>query len=379
MKILCRIMVIAICVVLSACSRHDKKSDEHLVTLSSQSLSNNLFYSGIIHPLKAVVIPNLVDGVIVDMPFQYGESVKAGQLLFMISSEKFLTDYKSALMQYIKSKNDFDTTKTQLTEAKFLHKNELISDDDFKTKQSNYYAAQLALLQARDLLDNLLHQLNIKNIDLYKLTIADIDKINQVMNLQKGPEKYLRILAPASGVVLSPIKSEEDNKKIAKGDTVKQGDVLALIGDMSGLSVNIKVNELTINRLKPGQKVKVTGIAFPDETLEGEIRKVDTQGEITNGSVPQFNVEVIVRQLSLAEQNDIHVGMSAKVEIAIDEKAKLMVPFNAVVEKNGDSFVKRAEKNGRVTLALVKTGKTTMDAIEILSGLNVGDKIVVPY
>ncbi len=116
------------------------------MTVTAKAFSNTLFYSGTIQPLKTVVIPSPVDGVVIEMPFQYGESVKAGQLLFMISSTKFLADYKAALMQYIKAKSEFNNNQTLLSEAKFLHKNELISDDDFKMKQSNYYAASIGFI-----------------------------------------------------------------------------------------------------------------------------------------------------------------------------------------------------------------------------------------
>lgn len=363
---------------LQACSQKPTLPRDHIVTIESNSLSHTLFYSGVIQPLKTLVVPSPADGVVVDMPFQYGEQVKPGQLLFIISSSKFLTDYKSALMQYIKAKNDFNNGQMQLGEADFLHKNQLISEDDFKTKQSNYYAAQLALLQAKDTLENLLQQLNIKNINLYTLTITDIDKITQAMHLQMSSEN-LRILSPASGIILSPNKNEEESKKTNKGDVVKQGDILAVIGDMNGISVRIKVNELTINQLHVGQKVKITGIAFPNYILEGEIKRVDRQGEISGGGLPTFTVEVSVLTLTKAQQKEIHVGMSAKVEILIADESKISVPIAAVKEKNGDAFIQVYDVATQMKHEVaVKTGKTTMNSITILSGLKIGDKVVVP-
>lgn len=371
-------------VTLSAivsCSRESKVTGARELTITSTNIANTLFYSGTIQPIHTIVVPTPADGVIIEIPFQYGESVTSGQLLFMISSAKFLSDYKSALMQYIKAKNDFNNGETQLREATFLHKNLLISDDDFKTRQSTYYAAQLAMVQAKDTLENLLQQLDIKNVDLYKLTIADIDKITQALHLQTGSEilEHLRIVSPASGTILSPTKSEDENKKLSKGDVVKQGDVLAVIGDMSGLSVRVKVNELTVNQLKAGQKVKITGIAFPDHTLAGEIKRVDRQGEPSSGGLPTFSVQVEVPTLTKDQQKEIHVGMSAKVEINIEDDAKIMVPLAAIKEKNGLSYVQVLEgQKKKKQEVMVKTGKTTLDSVAILAGLKVGDKIVIP-
>lgn len=363
--------------LMQACSQQNNPSSEHTITIEPRVATNSLYYSGTIQPLRTLVVTSPADGVVVDMPFQYGEAIKNSQLLFMISSAKFLTDYKTALMQYVKAKSDFNNGQTQLSEAEFLHKNQLISDDDFKMKQVNFYGNQLALLQAKDALENLQQQLNIKDVDLNKLSIADIDKIKQAMHLQMSAQS-LRITAPAQGIILAPAKNDDENKKVLKGDTVKQGDVLATIGDLSGLSVNIKVNELVINQLKLGQKVKVTGIAFPDETLNGFIKRVDRQGEATNGGLPTFTVEVIVPKLTAAQQQMIHVGMSAKVQIDISEDSQIMVPIAAVNEKAGQSFVRVLDQANQIKSVAVKTGKTTQDSVTILTGLNSGDKIVIP-
>src|SRR3990167_9075023 len=372
------VVLVLLPVLLQACSREPKLDNAHFETVAARSSANTFYYSGSIQPLRSLVIPSPVDGVVVEMPMQYGEAVEPGKLVFMLSSAKFLSDYKTALMTYIKAKSDFNTSKVQLSEGEFLHKNLLISDDDFKVKQAGFYSNRLVLLQAKDALENLLKQMDIKDVDLYNLTIADIDKIDQAMHLQKKSEN-LRILSPAVGVLLAPAKNDDDSKKIAKGDVVKQGDVLAVIGDMTGVSVRIKVNELTVNQLKVGQKVTVTGIAFPDFVLEGTISRVDRQAEASTSGIPSFAVVVEVPKLTTPQQAAIHVGMSAKVEINLNDDAHMMIPVAAILEKNGTSYVKAYDKvSGKIREVLVRTGKSTPDAVTILAGLKAGDKIVVP-
>lgn len=376
-KLIKVLLAILIVLVISSCSSEPNIKGKHLITIEPHTTSNKLFYTGSIQPLSTVVVASPADGVVIDMPFQYGEEVKTNQLLFKLSSTKFLNDYKTALMQYIKAKSDLNTNKTLLSEAEFLHKNLLISDDDFKMKQSNFYSAQLAFIQAKDALDILIQQLDIKEINLNKLSIADVDKINQAMHLQK-PLENLRVLSPANGIILSATKNSEETKKISEGDVVKQGDVLAIIGDMNGISVHIKVNELTINQLKPGQRVLVTGIAFPDEKLEGKIKRVDRQGESSGNGLPNFPVEIVVPTLSQVQQNKIHVGMSAKVEIQVDEEAKIFIPINAVKENHNETFATLFDAKKGIHEVPIKTGKTTIDSVAILAGLKAGDKIVVP-
>lgn len=363
---------------LQACSRQSNMTGGHTVTVKKSMSHNTLFYAGTVQPLKTVVVTSPADATVVEMPVQYGEEVKPGQLLFMLSSSKFLMDYKAALTAYVKAKSQYNSGQTQLKEAEFLHKNELISDDEYKSKQSTYYGAQLELVQAKDNLETFIQQLGVKDMNLANLSIANIDKVTQAMHLKMSSEN-LRIVSPAQGVVLGTSKNEEESKKVIKGDTVKQGDVLAVIGDMSGLSVRIKVNELTINQLKIAQKVKISGIAFPDDLLSGVIQRVDRQGETANGGLPTFTVEVIAKGLSQKQKRDIHVGMSAKVEIDVDGGAELMVPIAAVSENEGVSSVRLYDENsGKTKQVKVETGKTTIDSVAILSGLNVGDKIIVP-
>ena len=373
-----RILLI-IFLFLQACSSGDSKENQTVITAESKAVHNTLFYSGVIQPLTILVISSPADGVVIDMPFQYGEVVQSGRLLFTLSSTKFLTDYKAALTQYVKAKNEFNTSKSQLSEAEFLHKHLLISDDDFKMKQSNFYSNRLALLQAKDALEGLTDQAAIQDIDFDRLTIVDFDNIIEAMHLNKHSEN-LRVLAPTTGLILFSNRNEDESKKIVKGDAVKQGDVLAIIGDMNGITVHIKVNELTVNQLQSGQLVKVTGLAFPDDILIGEIKRIDHQGEGANGGLPFFSVEVVVPKLTKEQQQRIHVGMSAKVEIDIKEESRIMVPIAAINEKNNMSTARLYnEKSKTLQEVAVKTGITTAQSVVILSGLKPGDKIAIPY
>jgi multidrug efflux pump subunit AcrA (membrane-fusion protein) len=369
-------------IVFAVCScggeKKAAKSKQETLTLVLRPYAATLFYSGVVQPLKTKVITSPADGVIQEMMVHYGDQVKEGDLLFTISSEKFQTDYKNALMQYIKSKNDFNTSHSQLEQGEFLHHNQLISDDDYKTKKSAYYTAQLALIQAKEVLNTMLKQLAVQGLKLDELTIENIDKITQALHAQ-GDTQKLRVVASSSGAVLLPLKSEgeSETKKVGKGDQVKQGDVLAVIGDISGLMIHVSVNEFNINELKLGQSVKVTGAAFPNFVLQGKISGIDRQAQSNSGGMPTFPIEITVPTLSLAQQKIIHIGMSAKVEVSIQSDPQLSVPLVAVFEKNGQAYVKKADaKTGKIQEVLVKAGQSTRDSVVIESGLQEGDQIV---
>lgn len=374
-----RCLFLGLILFLVACSRDPKLPNADIITVKSDVFTNTLYFNGVIEPMNVTVLTSPMDGAVVDLGFQYGDVVKQGQPLFYISSSKFITDYKVALLEYVKAKNDFDQSKTQMNESAFLHKNLLISDDDYAAKKSAYFSSQLSFMQAKDALASFLTQMNIKDINPYQLSIADIDKIKQAMQYQSADN---RIMLPAStsGVILSPVKSDgEHGQKLEKGDAVKQGDTLAMIGNMQGVSVKFKVNEMTINQIKPGQPVSMTGVAFPDEVLQGKVSQVDQQASQGSGESPSFDVEVTA-PLNTHEQQLIHPGMSANVSMTLVEPTRIHIPIQAIIETNGQTTVTIIDEHTHALKTVnVLTGKTTPTEVEILSGLNGGERLVVPH
>ena len=65
-------------VLLQACSGEPKLENSHYETVASRAESNTLYYSGSIQPLRSLVVTSPVDGVVVEMPLQYGEGVEPG-------------------------------------------------------------------------------------------------------------------------------------------------------------------------------------------------------------------------------------------------------------------------------------------------------------
>lgn len=373
------LMILILC-LYTCVHRHTTSKKTTEIVAVDQPVNSVLYYSSIVEPIKTVVVTSPTDGVINAIQFHFGDEVKRGQPLFFISSDKFQADYKTALMQYIKTKTDYASDQNQLRESEFLHKNHLISDDDYQAKKTSFYNARLSMVQAKDALDHLQQQIDLHGLSFYDLKIEDIDKITSVLHAQNAL-RDIRVLSDANGVILLPNKEEGSGelKKIHPGDPVRQGDVIAVVGDLSGLVLHFGVDEMHVNQLHVGQSVKVTGTAFSDIELSGKITAINRQGESMQGGLPAFPVEVVVPTLSVAERNRIHVGMTAKVTLLMDHSARLTVPIKAVLERDGKTWVTlKDDKTGALHQVLVKTGETTLDSVVIESGVKSGEKIVFP-
>jgi len=187
---------------------------------------------------------------------------------------------------------------------------------------------------------------------------------------QKQLENY-NIKSPLDGIVL------EKNKKI--DDTVNVGVStsalpLMVVADMSKMKFEMKIDELDINKISLGQSVNVTSDAVPDKTFNGKITSIAGKGTASNG-VSTYLVEVTIN-----EPGDLKPGMNVNAKTIVSEKNDILtVPASAIWKKDGKAFVSLpADENGKTKEVNVEIGINNKDSIEIVKGLNEGDKIVIP-
>lgn len=352
----------------------------HVIPVTFSNVESELSYPGIIEPVTLSSITSPADGSINQILFLYGGSVHKGDTLFHIDSEKLRSDYAAALIQYVKAKSSATIKEIQLNREKLLYKNKLISDDDFKSKKTEFYNSQLELAQAKTSLENLLKYMDISKNVWMNLTIEDIGKLKGIIQSDYLSQK-IKIVSPASGVIWRPIKTDNESgesKSVSSLEQIKSGEILAIVADPNRFVIPLNINELDIRQIKKDQPVRITGVAFQDIHLTGKISKIIRQGEPHQGGITTFPVEVLIDHLSPRQQSMIRPGMSVKVIISISEGEKLLVPIKAVLQKNNGFFVRMMDnKTGVAHDAPVRPGKTLSDSVVIESGLSEGDKIVI--
>lgn len=187
------------------------------------------------------------------------------------------------------------------------------------------------------------------------------------------------ITAPISGTVIE--KNYEAGEVIDK----TSGGTLAIIYDMSALKFTLNVDELDIPGIEVGQKVSVTCDAFEGETYFGQVSKVSVQGSSVNGTT-SYPVTVIMH-----DTGALKPGMNVDAEIILYQKeAVLSVPADAVSRGNivkvvaedseitdTDQQIKTMPDGVRYREVVVELGINNDDYVEVVSGLNDGDKIIV--
>jgi RND family efflux transporter MFP subunit len=185
------------------------------------------------------------------------------------------------------------------------------------------------------------------------------------------------IKAPSPGQVVYWSSTRRWTRtKIEQGAEIYQGSRIISIPDMSKMKVEIKIHEVWIDKIEPGQKAEITIAAFPDQVFTGEVLKKAPLADQTNFWDSQ--VKVYVTDVSIDGTHDfLKTGMTGKATVIIDKLENVLhVPIQSVVtvEKKKVCYV----KTGKGTQEReVETGLFNDDFVEIKSGLTEGEKVLL--
>ena len=201
---------------------------------------------------------------------------------------------------------------------------------------------------------------------------------NAQLSLQSAQE------ALDSYTITSPISGTVIEKNLKAGDQLNGGDsgAMAVIYDLSQLELQMDVSELDIGQIQPGQTVEITAEALPGQTFTGVVEKVSVNGTTTDGFTT-YPVTIL-----LSEYGDLNPGMNVSAHIIVERAENaLCVPAEAV---NSDGTVLVAGEGAfaedGVTIAdpskiesrPVTLGRGNQDYVEITSGLEEGETVLLP-
>ncbi|MCE5284528.1 MAG: efflux RND transporter periplasmic adaptor subunit [Pelosinus sp.] len=178
-------------------------------------------------------------------------------------------------------------------------------------------------------------------------------------------------------VITSPIDGMVVGKPTPAGQTVAQGisspQVIMNIADMSRMQIKVMVDETDIGKVKAGQTVSFTVDAYTDKTFTGKVTSI-SRSATTTSNVVYYPVYVDVDET----EGLLFPTMTARVTIhAAESKNALVVPLAAVKEDKGQKYI-QVMINGKPENRPVQVGLADDEKIEIQSGIQEGDVIIVP-
>lgn len=177
-------------------------------------------------------------------------------------------------------------------------------------------------------------------------------------------------------ILRAPFTGAVARINVAPGEQVGQSPVLTLI-DISRFNVTVTVDEVDVARVAPGQEVEVLIEALGPPPLIGRVQRISPQAT-NERNVTAYEVELEVTP----GERPVRSGMTASATIITAKRENaLSVPVQAIREENGVTVVDVIVTNdGRTTLVAqpVEVGIRAGDRIEIVSGLQEGQQVLLP-
>jgi len=186
------------------------------------------------------------------------------------------------------------------------------------------------------------------------------------INLASSQLDYYKITSPISGV-LSTVNFQV-------GDTINPGAVVSEVINPNNMKFDISVDEIDIAKIAPGQSASITAEAIPstiDVPVKGQVEGVSPKGVSVNG-VTSYLVTIQVKSNFNLFRGGMNVNAGVQV---ISKQSVLYVPVDAITNDNGKSYVFLKGNTG--THTLVELGIKNDKYVEVKSGLNEGDEVVL--
>jgi RND family efflux transporter MFP subunit len=170
---------------------------------------------------------------------------------------------------------------------------------------------------------------------------------------------YTRIVAPFDGTI---------TRKLADvGDLAGPGKPLLEMEDPRLLRLEADVPEAVVGRLALGDKLPVRVAS-----MEGEL--TGTVSEIAPAADPGSRTFLV--KLDLPVSPSLRAGQFGRVAMPVGETTAVRVPESAVLVR-GQMEIVFVASDGRARLRIVKTGKRVGGEVELVSGVEAGETIVV--
>ena len=168
----------------------------------------------------------------------------------------------------------------------------------------------------------------------------------------------------------SPITGIINHLYLDVGEYADLGKPIAEIVNIDRIKINVRVPELDVRYVKKGQKTPIKIDAFADRTLIGTVEFVAFKADPATKTF-------LVRSVIDNPDHDIRPGMIGRVAFVRRHIPDAIVaPLFSIVDKGGERIV-FVEKDGVAESRVISIGVIEKDRVQITSGLNVGDHLIV--
>jgi len=335
--------------------RSRKKADDgiKLIDVTRGSITEKAVAVGQIKPRIEFHVKSKISGIVKRCYAEVGDRMKPGDPLFEILPDPTPAELIDAETRVATAESAFRLAEAEFKRASELWGQGVMSRDQIDAKRAAYEQANIDLGKARD------------NLELTRK--------GRIENRGATMESILR--APAGGILLTRLVNPGD--PVVPLTSYQAGTDLATIADMRDLIFRGTVDEIDVGKLHVGTPARIKVGALPEAVVTGRMSRIAPQATEKDGA-RLFEVEI---ELDGAPGIVLRAGYSANADLVIREKKDVLTIPERLVQFDGDgkrAYVEVPAKDPRrpPSRVEVQTGLSDGLNIEILSGLNKGDKVV---
>ena len=235
---------------------------------------------------------------------------------------------------------------------------EYVNAISLESKKMNLELAEKTYLKQKSVFEKGgVTERELQNADL-QVTTAKNDLENAEIRLGK-----MKMKIPISGVIV-------EFPHYTPNSIIQQGAPLGKIMDYSKMYIDVNLPENTMNEIKVGQEVQLTNYSVPDDTLSGKITEISPAIDV---STRTYLAKVRFSNPNLL----IHPGMFVKTLIKVKQKDNIIIiPKEIIISDQLGKRVFVVEENTAIE-RIIQTGIENDDMIEVLSGLEENERLVV--
>ena len=311
-----------------------------VVTVGTSNASSQATYPASIKGVQDVQISPKVQGFITQINVKEGQTVSAGQVLFVIDNATYQAQVRQSQASVNTAQASCNTAKLTYENAQKLYDNKVIGDFELQSAKNGYESAKASLAVAQ----------------------AGLASAQEMLS-------FCYVKSPAAGVVGTlPYKV---------GTLVSAANVLTTVSNISQMEVYFSMTEkdaLTMSRNGEGlNALPAVKLQLADGTLyghEGKVTKMSGVIDQTTGSVQLIAVFPNPEKM-------LKSGGSGSIVIPHDNESAIVIPQGSVVEVQNKKFVYLLGKENKVVYTEIKVApQDDGQNYVVTDGLKVGDKYV---
>ena len=277
-------------------------------------------------------------------------------------------------MQVLEAESDFESENQYLTDSHELLEEDLVSEQEIKKQQ-------LKVKQVKSRLEKLELQLKLTKEYLHPSQVEKaqvrLASAEQEWGIAKAQLEACSVKAPSDGlVVYRPLHVGGEYRSVRVGDAIYKNQPFMYIPDMNDLVVNCYVPEAELSLVAEDRACEITSLAYPDMTLNGLVETIGFMAQNKPGLKnwqKYFSVVVALEAVDVRLRTDMSVQVRV---LSYDNPDAIKIPRSAVWWEEGVAQC-RVRKGHRVEIRPLKLGRANDMNYEVLSGLTVGESVVV--